>query len=175
MKKFKNGIYVGAYFIKSLNPRLFNLIEDINDEIKDYLTNNNIKFSYPDDPFHISLIYSKSIPDRNITEKDITEGIATNKKMKFTFKDFKIFPYLKKKCIAIEWKSALAEKYNKRLISFGLEHTHKEYIPHTTIIIFDDFDNIKNLEEFLLKLKKKYINVSHYCDIYFKIEDLMDS
>lgn len=174
MEKFKNGIYVGAYFVKSLNSQLYNLIYDIRDKIQDFLTENKIKYDYPEDPFHITLICSKSIPKSDISEKDILSGISENKKLKLTFKDFKIFPYLKRKCIVIEWKSELAEKLNKRLLSFGLEPTYKEYIPHTSFLLFDELEEkeLKLLENFLNNLSKTYFGVTHSCDITLKIEDL---
>lgn len=174
--EFKNGCYIGAYFVNDeafelfyskFKDRLIFLLEELE---RKYLP---MDVKLPDDPPHVTLMYSSDIPAK---EPKIEEFAHTDI-IKPAFLGYEIFPYGEElSIVALLDSVVLFEMHNRIKSLYGLTPTYHDYKPHITLLTFS-----KEHELFVReKIKKASSMTKNDMEIFkdeplkmtFKIEDL---
>lgn len=174
--KFKNGCYIGAYFVKNEAFDLF--YSNFDARMLFFRVDMNKKydvesFRLPDDPPHITLMYSNDIP----TKEPVVKEFAYTDMINPTFLGLDIFPYGDELSIVALLDSVVIHGMHNRIKSlYGLTPTYPDYKPHLTLFTFPKEYELfvrESLPKASRMIKDEWYNLKPQpLKMTFKIEDL---
>jgi hypothetical protein len=123
-----DGTYVEAKFSKDTINRLYN------GWVKEQDFGSNIKLLNKDD-YHCTILYSRKFIPKEFEINDYDKHFCKPK-------EFKIFQFGKQWCLVLVIECKELNEIHKNLIKAGGTHDYDEFIPHVTLCLFDNKNDI---------------------------------